>query len=175
MAIVTNFTHSAYVHYFEQIAMEHVDIAHSSTEKHFSRLNINEMIQALNTDINYPCLLLESLEGGLEAVSDDQINDVKTCGFMVVDLADLGDYADQDEVLDKMFVLAMEIVSRMRDDRKMHSWLRRLNLDRVKYFKVGPLFDRAFGYLVEFEIKTQINLTYNPAKWQLLSSSNPHA
>ncbi|NQU53584.1 MAG: hypothetical protein HQ522_13705, partial [Bacteroidetes bacterium] len=46
--------------YFENLARKHKSILHTDTDKHFFRMEIDEVLAGINrTDVAYPMLILE--------------------------------------------------------------------------------------------------------------------
>ena len=53
---------SDYIAYFKNLAEKHVDIAHTSDEKHFFRMESTEILNGLTSEINWPAMVLEAYD-----------------------------------------------------------------------------------------------------------------
>ncbi|RDC63294.1 hypothetical protein [Adhaeribacter pallidiroseus] len=69
-----------------------------------------------------------------------------------------------DEIWEKTENIALDILSRMRKDRKEHRFF--INLSQVQLDPVSTLFiDSDYGWRMEFSLDKPINICYNPANW----------
>lgn len=55
-------TSGQYYQYLESLATQHVDIQHSSVEKHFFRGELEEFYMDLRNKVKFPALVAESFE-----------------------------------------------------------------------------------------------------------------
>ncbi len=157
---------SAYISYFEAIARSHRQIAHSEQEKHFCRMNIEEVISDLRSQLLYPALLLESFEGGIIDHLSDNFLDKQEGAFMILKQCHNDDFEMENLLLDECRQIGMDIISRMIKDRR-DFLLQGFDPASVHYQKVGPVFDNAFGYRFSFSIETAANasLQYRSERW----------
>ena len=164
--MATNILFLDYVNYFKSIAETHVDIQHGTLGQRFVRMNIEDAFDQM-LDLSSPCLALESLEYSTRAPSLDQNQRVLRGGFMILISVESGDHTAEDAALHKAMLLQTDIEAKMRHDKKHCAlpWLKFLVADSFRCFKVGPLYNNAFGWLCEFQVDTPLNLKYDPTRW----------
>lgn len=155
---------SAYISYFQTAAENHKQIKHSATEKHFFRLNIEELITGLRSEMNYPCLVLESHEGTLSDAKSDNVRDNLTGAFMILENVDTGDFDDETTKLDKCQKIGFDIISKMWKDRKIR-YLSGFDPESVTYQKVDFKTNHASGYRFTFVINDLAAIQFNPNNW----------
>ena len=117
---------SKYISYFEEIAKQHKEIAHTAAEKHFVRMNIEEVLTGLRGDIVTPALILESFEGTLNDNNSDNIRANRTGAFMILKEVETDNYAEEHAFLDDCERIGLEIIKRMRRDSKTNPIQNRL-------------------------------------------------
>ena len=85
------------VTYFENIARLHKSIAHTESEKHFFRFEIDEVLAGLNrTDSEYPMLILEGYHYDFTDNRSDNILKNRRGAFTL--LQKITDITDHDEI-----------------------------------------------------------------------------
>ena len=60
------------IQYFRTLATQHVDIGHSTTDKHFYRFELDEVLTGLKK-VNYPALILEGYRYSLTDKQSDNV------------------------------------------------------------------------------------------------------
>lgn len=160
---------SQYISYFEGIATNHKEIAHKEDEKHFCRMNIEEVLTGLRSGILTPALILESFEGSLVDNKSDNILADRTGAFMILKKVEVDDFTQENEYLDDCERIGLEIIKRIRRDARIVPIQNRtpkiFNLNSVEWQKIGPLFDNFFGYRFTFKMSDTENMSYDKAKW----------
>lgn len=160
---------SQYISYFEGIATNHKEIAHKKTEKHFYRMNVEEVLTGLRSDINSPALILESFEGSLTDNKSDNILADRIGAFMILKKVETDNFTQEHEYLDDCERIGLEIIKRMRRDARVNPIQNRLlknfDLNKVNWQKVGPVFDNYFGYRFVFSLVDPENMSYDKTKW----------
>lgn len=165
--MIQNVSYLEYVQYFQNIAENHVDIQHGvSGNQRFVRINVEDAFDQI-TKLTSPFLALESLEYSTKAVTLDQNLRILQGGFMVLISVKSGDRTAEDVALDKAMSIQTDIEAKMRRDKKgcAYPWLKFLDASSIRCYKVGPLFNNAFGWLCEFKVDAQLNLQYDATKW----------
>ena len=164
--MIQNVTYSEYVAYFRKIAETHTDILHGhSGNQRFVRMNIEDAFDQ-STKLTSPFLALESLEYSTRAVTLDQNLRTLKGGFMILISVKSGDRTAEDDALNKTMAIQTDIEAKLRYD-KIHCpfpWLKFLDANSFRSYKVGPLFINAFGWLCEFQIDSPLNLQYDATK-----------
>lgn len=166
---MANVTFLDVMEYFETIATEHIAIQHSDSEKHFARINIDEVLGGLKTKLKFPALVVESPEGFF---TDDTIDNVLrgyVIGFTIVDRVKPGDFDGEETVLAITEQMVMDIVSRLRKEHRDYSTAgiisRAFQLNTVRWNKVGPLWENCFGWRCTFQVQNPNSLAYDEEKW----------
>lgn len=160
-----------YVDYFRTLAKEHVDILHdpAAGRNRFMRMNVEDAFQHI-TGLTSPFIALESFEYFRKSPSADQHLRTLKGGFMILKTVPEGydNRTQEDAALQFCMDIQTDIENRLLHDKKSGRchWLRFLDDNSIRCYKVGPLFNNAFGWLCEFNVDTRLNLTYDPAKWQ---------
>ena len=159
---------AAYEAYMENLATQYLPIRHSATTKRFTRYNVVEVFTELRSslDLSHFCLMLESFEGQLQDNASSALFDQQTGAFMVLRKVELDNYPAEAETLDLAKAMGLELIYKInQDSRKPGNAIRAFELSSVKYFKVGPVFDNAYGFRFEFSFYDQLSPVLNPANW----------
>ena len=157
-----------YISYFRTIATNNKAIAHTNTEKHFYRIDISEVLEALRSDINYPALLLENHSGQIIDALSDNPKDSVNFGFAVVKAVDnrTDNYTDVENALSACHDICRQIISKMwKDAKRQDTIVQSIDLNTVTYEKVGPVFDNCYGYRVSGSIIAKADIYFNTAEW----------
>ena len=161
-------SHASIVAYLSNLADQNTDV------KSFFRMNISEIQGAIKTNIEYPCLALESHEGNFESSSANNTIEQKTFAFSILDKPVKHTFNGENDSLDLAEKIGKEFLARMRyDTADPNSELyQAFNISRVSYHKVGPIYaDRLFGYRFEIPLNSvKANLKPNPDKWSDLNT-----
>ncbi len=158
-----------YVDYFEGIATQHKEIQHTDAKKHFARINIEEVLTGLRSSIFTPALILESFEGGLIDNKSDNILADRMGAFMILKEVEHDNFKQEAEFLDDCERIGLDAIRRMRRDARVQPiqarLLRGLQLSKVGWMKVGPVFDNWYGYRFTFSLEDHENMKYDDSKW----------
>ena len=162
-------TVSEYVEYFEEISRQHTEIQHTDDEKHFARINIEEVLTGLRSSILTPALILESFEGGLIDNKSDNILADRMGAFMILKQVQMDNFTQEAEFLDDCERIGLDVIRRMRRDARVQPiqdrLLRGLQLSKVGWMKVGPVFDNWYGYRFTFSLEDYETMKYDDSKW----------
>src|SRR5688572_29145943 len=108
--------HSEYVDYFRDIAVHHKLIAHSEQNKRFYRMNIEEVLSALKTKLEYvnkAALVIQSYEKSIDDFYSDNLRDVKNGLFMVVKKVNDRDFNHEETISAETELITYSILSKM--------------------------------------------------------------
>lgn len=153
-----------YISYFENLARKHKSILHTDAQKHFYRLDIEEVLTGLRTPIKYPALILEMHEGRILNNASDNIRDLQTGAFMIVkQVSKKDDFKEEMSALEECLNIGYDIIARMWQDRH-NRVLNSFDIGTVNYSKVGPVFDNAYGYRFTFGLDDRLP-GYDSTKW----------
>jgi len=159
---MSKFNVAEYLQYFKDIASLHPKI------KGFYTMDINEVLGDLRQGMQYPALILNSVNGFLsENASQDNTQNLVKAGFMVIDHADqVDDFTREMQILGDTYEFAMQILSRLKEDAKCGTFLRKFDVNSIKYEMLGPVFDNDYGFMFTFDLRFMVdNLTYHHNQW----------
>lgn len=154
-----------YIDYFANLAEKY------QIKLDFYIMDVNEFTGALRGSVQYPCMILNGLQGELKENTVDNIHDKTRAGFMIIDhCANVDDFTREREILTNTKAIAMDIISRMMYDKlercEEYPMLREFAVSEVKYEMYGPVFDNDYGWNVTFSISEQLDLTFEPENWE---------
>lgn len=147
-----------YTSYFEQLAADL--LGHSPEEKHFYRKGLEEFLNGLKTNVNYPALLLEKYDFVINDNGADNVMKPRTIAFIICDHAsDIEDYERIDEIMDLTEDLVDRIYNRIHRDIRppYHDFLKYAKLNETQASPVENYGDGNFGYYVTMEILSHHN------------------
>ena len=109
---MSKFNVAEYLQYFKSTASLHPSI------KGFYTMDINEVLGDLRQGMQYPALILNSVNGFLsENLSAENTQNLVKAGFMVIDHADsLDDFTREMQILGETFDWSMDILTRIKND-----------------------------------------------------------
>lgn len=148
------------IDYFTMLARQHVKL-NSSYHGDYEQI-----LGATNTNIEYPCLWIESPEA--KAMGDtDTLSLSWACAIVVLYQAPNDDFDQKQANLDLALDIVKDIIGRMRNDVIEGNLLGvSFNNSMIDQVYDSELSDSGQGYRFSFIIKTSNSeLCYNPAKW----------
>jgi hypothetical protein len=159
---------SAVVQYFEDLAKQHVTIAHSQTHKAFFRLELDEVVEGLRNNINYPALVLEGYDINFKDNRSDNVIKQRGTAFIIVKRVARGDFNAIHAAYDEMEEIGDDILARMRHDKSQRrSPIRDFNMDNVEATIINWFVDSGlYGIRYNFTIDSTFDTDMNPDKWQ---------
>lgn len=155
--------------YFENIARRHVDIRHTDNEKHFFRMEIDEVLAGINrTDVKHPYFILESYDFDYNDNRSDNLLKKRNGAFVL--LGHVDDATDNDaiqEVRNRMEAIGDEIMIKIKADKRnpLIKAVRDINLDEVKGVLISNEIDNNHGLRFTFSISSPLSTDVNPDKW----------
>lgn len=162
-----------YKEYGEQIATRNKSILHTGTEKHFTVFTAEDALTGL-PDMVSPVLAAELPTIGLSDSGSDNIHTVMSGAFLIVKKAEQGNADQIILAYEEMFVIALQILSKILNDRKManlpgrlspEKLIKHLQLHNIRIVDVGPVFDGYYGWRIDFPFQSTINLILNENDW----------
>lgn len=157
-----------YVSYFEDIARNLIAIGHTDSEKHFFRLELDELLVSLGSKINWPCLVLEGYDVRFIDKSGDNVLKNRTGAFVVMDkLKNAQDFDAIHAIYDKCETICDDIISKMYFDKKTrrHAVVKDFDLEQVEYILLNNEVECSYGIRVSFPITNTHDIAVNPDKW----------
>jgi hypothetical protein len=156
------------VSYFEKLASEHKEIKHTSAKKHFYRFELDEVITALCSNINYPALILEAYDFNYGDSQSDNIMKHRSGAFILIDkVPDQGDYNRIHEVWDKMEQIGDDILVRMRADKASRNEpaVRDFNISASEGVPFSVKSLGQYGVRFTFTLKSAVNNEIDTTRW----------
>ena len=148
---MSKFNVAEYLQYFKNTASLHPAI------KGFYTMDINEVLGDLRQGMQYPALILNSVNGFLsENASQDNTQGIVKAGFMVIDHSDNVDD----------FTREMQILSKLKNDAACGEFIRKFDVNSIKFEMLGPFFDNDYGFMFTFDLRFFVSdLSYKPEEW----------
>ena len=161
----------SYVDYFKGLAEKHSDINPSPDYKAFFRLNIDELLTGLRSDIdpNSFVMVLESYEHSpIDNLSENHLSNF-TGAFMIIKKnEEISDFDNQDVIITECEKICVEIQRRIYDE-SINDYANRfftdINPSDFTFNKVGPLYNSWFGFRCQFNFTSTYSIKVDAGKW----------
>jgi len=157
-----------YISYFEAISRNLIAIGHTSTNKHFFRLEFDEVLTALPSKMNWPCLVLESYDISFIDNRGDNILKQRNGAFIILErVKNSQDFDAIHAAYDKCEVIVDDILSQMMLDKRSrsHAVVKDLDLSQVQVIPIANDVDGAFGFRCSFPMINTHDIAVDPTKW----------
>ena len=159
---MSKFNVAEYLQYFRNTAALHPSL------KGFYTMDINEVLGDLRQGMKYPALVLNSVNGFLsENLSSENTQNLVRAGFMVIDHADsLEDFHREMQILGDTFEWSMDILSKLKKDAACGTFIKKFDVNSIKFEMLGPVFDNDFGFMFTFDLRFFVSdLAYHADLW----------
>jgi hypothetical protein len=153
--------------YFDALCRQHVEIRHSDTDKHFARLDVEEIITGIKTTLRYPYVALDKLEHDF-STPGGPITKRRQVAFTVVDEYRVeGDYDVINDTYSKCESIADDFLNRIAADaRTIPSPFRNFDWNRIQVAEIPKdTVNRTVGVFVVIELPMPYDCKVNPQKW----------
>jgi hypothetical protein len=156
-----------YVAYFENLARMHEQILHTDSEKHFFRLDPDEYLIGLKSDVNYPALMLESYDCDFTDREANSILKTINGAFAILKhLDEEGDTASMHLIWDECEQIGLDILVRAYNEKYIRTGLIvNLDFNTVNMQLLHNEADRAYGCRFTFSILVRQNHMIDNSKW----------
>ncbi len=160
---------SQLVSYFENLARLHKDIGHTDSEKHFFRMEVDEVLGGINrTDVKHPFLILEGY--GYDFTDDkcDNLLKNRRGAFMLIDhVSDQTDFEAIQTVWENMEEIGDELLVRMKSDKRnpLAPAIRDFDFSTVEASLLANELDGNYGIRFTYVLTSPRNNEVNPDKW----------
>jgi hypothetical protein len=122
---------SEIIAYFESLAENHTDIAHTESEAHFFRFELDDVFTSLGKNIHFPALILEGYDFNFTDPASDNLMKQRNSAFIVLKhCSDENDHNTINQIYDDCEEIGDEILVRILDDKRSRT------VDIVKYFDI---------------------------------------
>ena len=153
--------------YFRMLAAQHVAIGHTAEEKHFYRLELEEVLTNLK-NVNYPALILEGYRYGFSDKLSDNVLKERTGAFVLIDhLTDPGDYDAMHAIWEHMEEICDELIARIKADKRSPTTraVRDFDLNSVQVALIANDGDRNYGLRCTYTLKSPFATDVDATKW----------
>lgn len=162
------------ISYFESLARRHVDIKHSDTEKHFFRMEVDEVLGGIDrSDAAFPMLILEGYGYNFTDNNSDNLLKNRQGGFMLIDhVADASDFDAIQEVWDHMEEIGDEILRKIKSDKRnsLTRVVRDFSFTNVEATLLATQLGNNYGIRYTYTVVSPLNTELDPTKWETDSS-----
>ena len=160
------------IQYFRTLATQHIDIGHTTTDKHFYRFELEEVLTGLKK-VNYPALILEGYRYSLTDKQSDNVLKERSGAFMLLGhLNDIGDYDAMHQLWDNLEMICDDIIIRIKSDKRNpeSKAIRDFDLGSVNVALIANENDKNYGIRCTFTISSPLPTDVNPEKWNFTSN-----
>lgn len=166
-------TLSDYAAYGEQVATRNKAIAHTSQNRHFTVFTVEDALSNLK-NIESPVLAAELPRIRFVDSGSDNIQTVMEGAFLIVKKAEQGNSSEIITAYEDMFVITLQVASKILNDKKMannpgrlspEKLIKHLQMNNISIVDVGPVFDGYYGWRIDFPFQSTINLVLDETKW----------
>jgi len=161
-------TPEQYRSYFENIAEQNVDIAHSPTHKSFNAINIDDLINDLNGPAEFPAMMLEKMSGRIRGVDNGNLFQFPDAAFTILIQCPDEDYQRENEIYNQAYAIGMEIFAYLNEEYQTNAntIARYFEPEKgITWENVGPVYDNCYGVRFQFSLASGVSLKKNPSKW----------
>ncbi len=156
---------------FEFIATNHKQINHSSKEKHFFRLEVEEVLTGLGDSVNYPYLAMENYEYGFTDSLSDNVLKNRQCAFMVLDHIISADDSDAiHQAFDKCESIVDDILNLLQQfaNSRQHPVVKDFDINSVEVVPIYNQADQAYGMRAMFKTVNNYKSSVDISKWKTI-------
>lgn len=155
--------------YFENLARRHVDILHTDSEKHFFRMEMDEVLAGINrSDVNYPMLILEGYSFDFtDNRSDNLLKNRQGAFILLGHVPDISDYSAIHQVWEQMEEIGTDILIKIRADKRESSVpvVRDFNFDNVSASLLMNEIGNGVGIRFRYTITSPTDTDIDTSKW----------
>ena len=160
---------SQLVSYFENLARLHKDIGHTDSEKHFFRMEVDEVLAGINrTDVQYPFLILEGYSYDFTDNKSDNLLKNRRGAFMLIDhVSDPSDFEAIQTVWENMEEIGDEILVRMKADKRnpLAPAVRDFDFSSVEAMLIANEMDGNYGIRFTYVLTSPKTNEVDQSKW----------
>ena len=160
---------SALVAYFENLARMHKDIGHTDSEKHFFRMEVDEVLAGINrTDVEYPFLILEGYGYDFTDSKSDNLLKNRRGAFMLLDhVSDPSDFDAIHDVWDHMEEIGDELLVKMKTDKRnpLAPVIRDFQFNASEATLIANEIDGSYGIRFTYTLTSPRANDIDPTKW----------
>lgn len=160
---------SELVSYFEMMARRHKDIGHSDTEKHFFRMEVDEVLGGISRqDVKHPYLILEGYGFDFTDSKSDNLLKNRRGAFILLDhVSDPTDFDAIHAVWDHMEEIGDELLVKMKTDKRnpLAPVVRGFEFSNAEGTLIGSEIDGNYGIRYSYTITSGRSNEVDEEKW----------
>jgi hypothetical protein len=157
------------INYFENLARKHKSILHTDTDKHFFRMEIDEVLAGINrTDVAYPMLILEGYGFGFTDNRSDNLLKNRQGAFILLDhLSDISNHNLIHQKWDELEEIATDIIVKIKSDKRnpLTPVVRNFDYDNINASLLLNEIGNDVGIRVTYTITSPVETQVNTDKW----------
>ena len=165
---------SQLVTYFESLARKHKDIGHTDAEKHFFRMEIDEVLAGITrTDVKYPFLILEGYGYDFTDSKSDNLLKNRHGAFILLDhVSDPSDYNAIHAVWDHMEEIGDELLVKMKTDKfnPLAKVIRDFQFSSSEATLIANEIVGSYGIRFTYTLTSPRSNDIDPTKWLSVDS-----
>lgn len=147
----------------------HKGIGHTDSEKHFFRMEVDEVLGGINrTDVSYPFLILEGYNYDFTDNKSDNLLKNRRGAFMLMDhVADPSNYDAIHQVWQNMEEIGDELLVRIKADKRnpLAPAVRDFDFSSVEAMLIANELDGNYGIRYSYTITSPRINEIDPYKW----------
>lgn len=162
------------ISYFENLARRHVAIRHTDTEKHFFRMELDEVLGGMNrSDVSFPMLILEGYSFDYTDNKSDNLMKNRRGGFMLIDhLNDITDYDRMHQIWEEMEVIGDDLLAKIKADKRnrLTPAVRQFDFASVEAHLLMTELGNNVGIRFTFTLSAAQSTDVDESKWLTVDS-----
>lgn len=164
---------TGYVDYFRQLAVKHTALLHDVASEtgdcepgaqRFAKVSVDQVLRALNNKMGFPCMTVELYDTETESQMVYEVRNKPRGAFMVIDhpendthAAELACYETCETIVYQLLKQIWQHHYRPGVNRCVTPF-KDFDFNKISITPVGPIFNKEFGYRVEFDFTFQNNI-----------------
>jgi len=149
-------TYNDYIAYFKNLA--DVYLANAPDNKTFYRAGLDEFLNGLTTDGNYPAMLLDKYDYNYNDNGFDNVRKTRTVAFIIFDnVKDTEDYDAIDNAYNNAELIVDKIYNQIKADKvnpDCAAFLQYAELSNVQVTPVPSYSNGDFGYYITIDVSS---------------------
>jgi len=156
--------------YFENLAVLHKSVLHTTAEKHFFRMEIDEVLAGFKrTDSAFPMVILEGFKYGFTDNNSDNLLKNREGGFVLLDhISDISDFDTMHQKWDQLEEIGDEFLMKIKADKRNPDTpvIRDFDFNSVDASLIRNELGSSVGIRYLFTISSPRNNEVDPTKWE---------
>ena len=153
--------------YMREKAQNLKSVKHTAEKKHFFRFNIAELGRALQDDVFFPAIAVETIDLALSDAGSDNIRSNTGVAFLVLKkLENKQDFAAAEQAMDECLEIAKDLLGVIHKDKSNnHAVVRNFDFNGCMVEPAPVIFVDCCGYRVEATNNTGAGIYFDASKF----------